>query len=204
MNKKRIIISVIVLFFPLLFYAQQDDDVNKGIHKNEGFFNITKISFSTTTKIRQELFIPERGNIFRDVEPNDSKAWSLHTINGFFLSPTLSLGLGIGLENHDNPNFNLLPIFLDARAYLSDEGESLYTFLDVGPTIRLGGDESGLNKGVIFNFGIGYKFQVINDLFMVSDAFYSHKTVSLTDEGIGTSDNFVKVNGFGISIGVIF
>ena len=60
------------------------------------------------------------------------------------------------------------------------------------------------NKGVIFNFGIGYKFQLTENLFMVSDVFYSHKTVSLTDEGIGTSDNVVKVNGFGISFGAIF
>lgn len=204
MTKNFIITAITLLIMCLCLNAQQDGEVEKDVYKNKGFFNITKLSYSVTTKIRQELFIPDEGNIFRDVDPDGSNAWSLHTINGFFISPTLSVGLGVGLENHDNPNFNVLPIFLDARAYLTDDAQSLYTFLDVGPTIRLGGDESGLNKGVIFNFGIGYKFQLAETLFIVSDAFYSHKTVSLTDEGIGTSDDIVKVNGFGISLGAIF
>ena len=203
MHRNLIITSITLLFFSLFSFAQ-DNDSNKDTHRNQGFFNITKISFAKSSKIKQELFIPGEGNFFSDLDTDGSNTLSFQTINGFFLSSSFSLGIGIGLENHDNPDFNVLPVFLDARAYLSDDAESLYTFLDIGPTIKLGGDNSKLNKGVIFNFGIGYKFQVTNSLFLVSDAFFSHKTVSFTNEGIGTSDNIAKVNGFGLSLGVIF
>lgn len=203
MNRNFFITSTTVLFFCLFSYAQ-DTDSDKDTYRNQGFFNISKISFSKSNKIKQEVFISGEGNFFSDLDTAGSDTWSFQTINGFFLSPSFSLGIGIGLENHDNPDFNVLPLFLDARAYFSDDGESLYTFLDIGPTIKLDGNESGLNKGVIFNLGIGYKFQVADNLFLVSDAFFSHKTVSLTDEGIGKSDNIVKVNGLGLSLGVIF
>lgn len=203
MNRNLIITSTTLLFFCIFSYTQNNSS-DKDIHRNKGFFNISKLSFSKSTKIRREVFIPGEGNFFSNSDTDGSNAWSFQTINGFFLSPTISLGIGIGLENHDNPDFNVLPIFLDARAYLSDDVESLYTFLDIGPTIRLGGDNSELNKGVIFNFGVGYKFQVNERLFIVSDAFFSHKTVSFTDEGIGKSDDISKVNGFGLSLGVIF
>ena len=201
--KKNLITTVLSLTLSALLFSQESDS-NKDQNKNEGFFNITKASYSSTTNSKFELFIPGEGNIFGDLDTDGAHAWSFHTINGIFISPSFSVGIGLGLENHDNPNFNILPLFLDVRAYLSDSVESFYSFLDVGPTIRLGGDNSDLRKGVIFNLGIGYKFTISDNLFLVSDVFYSHKTISLTDEGIGTSDDIVKVNGFGLSLGVIF
>jgi len=85
-----------------------------------------------------------------------------------------------------------------------EEGNSVYSYLDIGPTIRLGKDNSQFRKGVLFNLGIGYKFNFFNNTFLVSDIFYSHKTVSMTSEGIGKSDNTIKSNGVGLSLGVIF
>jgi len=65
------------------------------------------------------------------------------------------LVIGIWLGGHHNPDFNTLPKFLDARVYLADDEDSLYTFLDIGSTVRIGGENSTLRKGVLFNFGIG-------------------------------------------------
>lgn len=201
--KKIFFIAAFLVFSTNLLFSQKSTSF-KDTNRNSGFFNITKVSFTKTTTLKREVFIPGEGNFFGDLDTDGANTWSFQTINGFFISPTFSLGLGIGIENHDNPSFNVLPVFLDARLYLSDDAETFYTFLDIGPTIRLGGGNSGLRKGVLFNFGIGYKFQASKNLILISDIFYSHKTVSFTDEGIGTSDDIIKANGFGLSMGVIF
>ena len=128
----------------------------------------------------------------------------MQTINGYFISPYFSLGIAIGIDGYHNPKFNTLPVMLDIRTYMSDEEDSFYAFLDIGPSIRIGGENSDLKKGMVFNIGAGYKFKIAENLFVISDISYSHKTVSLTDEWIGTSDFIIKVNGVGLNLGIIF
>jgi len=200
-------ITYILLFITLYSFGQKEHKQKiKYIDsdKNEGYFNITKFSYIKVNSLKQDFFIEGEGGKFRELESDNANAWSLQTINGYFLTPSFSLGLGIGLDGHHNPNYNTLPIFLDIRAYFSEEGNSVYSYLDIGPTIRLGKDNSQFRKGVLFNLGIGYKFNFFNNTFLVSDIFYSHKTVSMTSEGIGKSDNTIKSNGVGLSLGVIF
>jgi len=184
----------------------QDNSTNssKDTNKNSGFFNITKVSFSAITSLKQERFIEGVGNIFSDLDAAGAHAWSVQTINGYFVSRYFSLGLGVGIDEYNSPNFKTLPLFLDLRGYFSDAEDSTYFYLDIGPNLSFGGADSDFKKGIAFNFGVGYKFKVGNRLFLVSDIFYSHKTVSLTNEGIGTSDDIIKVNGIGLSLGFIF
>ncbi|WP_281847197.1 hypothetical protein [Olleya namhaensis] len=197
---KKIILPILLLTTILSF--AQNDSGNGDVNKNEGFFNITKIGYVTNTSVKQELFIEGEGNIFSELNNSESHAWSLQTINGYFISPYFSLGIAIGLDS-DN-NFTTLPVMLDIRTYMSDEEDSFYAFLDIGPTLRIGGENSELRKGMAFNIGVGYKFKVAEKLFLISDLTYSHKTVSLTNEGIGTSDNIIKANGVGLNLGIIF
>ena len=199
---KKILLPFLLLT-SLITLAQNDSD-NKDLYKNKGYFNITKIGYIAVTDLKQELFIEGEGNISSDLDANKSHAWSLQTINGYFLSPNFSLGIAIGLDGYHNPNFNTLPVLLDARAYFSDEENSFYSFLDIGPSLRIGGENSELRKGMVFNLGVGYKFKVTKNLFLISDLSYSHKTISLTDEGIKKSDNIIKANGIGLNLGVIF
>ena len=170
--------------------------------KNKGFFNITKIGYFTNTSVKQELIIEGEKIILSDLDNSESHAWSLQTVNGYFISPYLSLGIAIGLDS-DN-NFTTLPVMLDIRTYMSDKADSFYAFLDIGPTLKIGGKNSELRKGLAFNIGLGYKFKISEKLFLISDLSYSHKNVSLTNEGIGTSDNIIKANGIGLNIGIIF
>jgi len=193
-------------FFIISFYSfgQTENKISKDEYKNNGFFNITKFGYIGVTELKQELFIEGEGNVFSDLDTGKAHAWSLQTINGYFLSPSFSLGIGVGLDGYHNPDFNTLPVVLDTRFYFSDATDSFYTFLNIGPSVRIGGENSKFRKGMVFNIGAGYKFKVANNLFLVSDIYYSHKTVSFTDEWIGTSDNIIKANGFGLSLGVIF
>jgi len=154
----------ILLFITFLSFAQNDSD-NRDVNKNKGFFNITKIGYITNTSVKQELFIEGEGNIFSELENNKSHAWSLQTINGYFISPFFSLGISVGLDGYHNPNFNTLPVLLDIRTYMSDEEDSFYAFLDIGPSLRIGGENSELRKGMVFNIGLGYKFKVSKKYF---------------------------------------
>lgn len=203
----KIIPTIFLLIF-ILFNSFGQNSIKslekQDEYRNTGFFNITKLGYISTGNLRQERFIEGEGNVFSDLDNSGAHAWSIQTINGFFISPYYSLGIGVGLDGHHDPRFNTMPIFLDARAYLSDDGDSAYSFLSIGPTIKLGAANSDLRKGLLFNLGIGYKFNIGNQLFLISDIFYSHKTVSLTNEGIGTSDNIIKSNGIGLNLGVVF
>lgn len=202
--KYFIIFIVLIISISSFGQNKKDDTASKDEYRNEGYFNITKLSYITTNSLKRDISIPGEGGFFSEPDASNAYAWSFQTINGYFISPQFSLGVGVGLDGHNNPNFNTFPVFLDARVYLEDEANTFYTCLDIGPTIRFGGEAETLRKGVLFNIGLGYKFKVQNRLFLVSDIFYSHKTVSLTDEGIGVSDDTVKSNGVGISLGVIF
>jgi len=199
---KKILLPFLLLTTFLIF--AQNETNKKDVNKNKGYFNITKIGFIANTELKQERFIEGEGNIYSELETNNSHAWSLQTINGYFISPNFSLGIALGLDGYHKPNFNTLPVLLDIRAYLSDKENSLYSFLDIGPSLRIGGENSALRKGMVFNLGFGYKFKVAERLFLISELSYSHKTVSLTDEWIGKSDFVIKANGFGISIGILF
>ena len=199
---KKIILPILLLT-SFLSFAQTDSD-NRDFNKNKGYFNITKIGYINVTELRQEIFIPGEGNFFSEPDADNSHVWSLQTINGYFISPYFSLGIAIGLDGYHNPNFNTLPVMLDIRTYMTDEEDSFYAFLDIGPSLRIGGENSELRKGMVFNIGAGYKFKVAENLFLISDISYSHKTVSLTDEGIGTSDFIIKANGVGLNFGIIF
>src|SRR5690606_39204657 len=200
---KTNIFFFLLAFFSLLSFAQ---DNNKDIDnfRNKGYFNITKISFITVHELKRDFFVPGEGGFYSDLDNSKAHAWGLQTINGYFISPHFSLGVGLGLDGHHNPNYNTLPVFLDARAYFAEERNSFYSYIDIGPTIKIGGENSELRKGVLFNIGIGYKFNVAKRFFLVSDIFYSHKTTSLTHEGIKTSDDVIKSNGIGVSIDVLF
>ena len=202
--KKFILFTILIISISSFSQNDVSSDITRDENRNKGYFNITRLSYITMSSLKQELFIEGEGNFFSDIDTGGAHAWSLQTINGYFISPHFSLGVGIGLDGHHDPNFNTFPVFLDARAYSADEADTFYTYLNIGPTIKFGGNNSKFRKGVLFNIGLGYKFKVQNRLFLVSDIFYSHKTVSLTNEGIGTSDNVIIANGVGISLGLIF
>jgi hypothetical protein len=139
-------------FFVISVYCfgQTEKQVLKDENKNVGFFNITKFGYIGVANLKQERFIGGEGNIFSDLDTDKAHAWSLQTINGYFLSPLFSLGIGVGLDGYHNPNFNTLPIVLDTRFYFSDDTDSFYTFLNIGPSVRIGGENSKFRKGMVF------------------------------------------------------
>lgn len=199
---KRIILLAVIIMSSIT-YSQENEfaDFKK---ENSGFFNITKISYIKAYSIKRERFVEGQGGFFSEPDASSSGANSLQTINGFFLSPSLSVGLGLGLDGYRKPTLNTLPVFLDVRLYLEENGNSLFAFTDIGASVRIGGDTSSLRRGGLFNLGGGYKFSVSRKIDMISEVYFSHKSISRTNEGLRDSNDKLRLNGVGLSIGVMF
>src|SRR5690554_4151267 len=116
-------ITIVLIFILLLtqaLYSQEFDS-----YKNERFFNITKFSYITV----QEVVFDGFGTGENNFSSEDSRAYSLQTIGGYFLNPNFSVGVGIGLDGYHNPDFNTLPLFIDLRGYFVNNKNSAFAFL---------------------------------------------------------------------------
>lgn len=197
------ILTICAILFSLIS-SSQETVVDIGHRENTGFFNITKIGYIKAYEIKRDRFVPGVGGFFSEPETSSTGARSSQTINGFFLSPEFSIGLGVGLDSYRNPTANTLPVFLDVRLYFNEDGNSLFVFTDAGATVRIGGENSSLRRGGLFNLGGGYKFSISHTLSLVSEVFLAHKSISLTEEGLEDSNDIIRITGLGFSFGILF
>lgn len=172
------LISVIPLACFLLFFLNQSNAQIK-TKQEKGYFNITNIvepqylhSLDSSTLVNGVGFIKKFGVSFS-------------TINGFFINPNLSIGLGIGFQTSQYKSFvssntpdslllssrfkkgnniALLPIFADFRFYPQDHRNDLFLLLDVGyaPLIKIKDniDKETLDGGAFIKLGAGYKIEM--------------------------------------------
>lgn len=193
-----------LLFFILFcqfIYCQEAPDKDK--YRNSGYFNLTRFSYISADNVKQDIFVPGEGSFSYDLDSSESKAHSLQTINGYFFSPYFSAGLGLGLDGYRKPTLNTLPVFLDVRAYLNDDFNSLFIFVDYGTLVKI---NDNFNKGNLFNIGAGYKVALSKErrIILMPEIGYSVKNISLTDESVRTSNNAINITGILFSVGVIF
>lgn len=199
--KKQFFIPILLLI-SINSFSQNKKEKDVDEYRNEGYFNITKFSYINVNEAKLETFSPTDGVVVTELPINKATAYSLQTINGYFLSPYFSVGLGIGLDGYSNPNFNTLPIFLDLRAYFNDGKSSPYLYLDYGALAKV---ENGINNGTIFNIGIGYKLPLNKKrLIIVTDLSYSYKTISNDGLSINKSESWAQIKGTMISLGILF
>lgn len=84
----------------------------------------------------------------------DIDALKLNIINGYWINPYFSLGLGTGLRLHYRPDYVLIPIFADFRAILIDKPIAPYLSLGVGYSFEATNDNFAGN-GFMLNSAIG-------------------------------------------------
>lgn len=192
--------------FPFFLQAQEIEDIDKvtddPMH-NKGFFNLTKISYTKITGLEQEVALVGGGDVTNDLETSGTHAFALQTINGYFLSPYISLGVGVGLEGFISPTLNTFPVYADLRAYLENDFSSPFIFVNYG-TLLKAGDE--FKKGNMFAVGAGYKFAVGKEkrTALVTDLSFSGRNISRTDDALKDSDDKLAIRGISLSVGVIF
>jgi len=181
-----------IITFCFVFVAYAQEEKIKDIYKNKGYFNITKITYYRINNATVDL----NNFLGVNVKGSNSFGYSLQTINGYFLNPKFSIGIGTGLELFNNPNTNTLPVFLDFRYYFDNNYSSLYIFGDAGPVTKLG---SKLKKGFLYSGGVGYKFFVnsAKTMVFVVDIGYFHR-------GFDVASSNLMLNGPSVSSGMIF
>ncbi|WP_439153114.1 hypothetical protein [Winogradskyella sp.] len=88
MNSMRLLFFV--LFVTTSIFSQSND--NKDDFRNRGYFNISRIGLISINKAELETFSPQNGVVNTDISTNNTNAFSLQTINGYFFSPYFSAG----------------------------------------------------------------------------------------------------------------
>jgi len=166
--------------------------------KNKDYFNITKITYYKVNKANLEY---PYGFIGQDIRGSGANGKSLQIINGYFITPKFSTGIGVGLESFSYPNSNTFPVFLDLRYYFDNNYSSLYIFCDIGATLKLGDD---FKKGSLLNGGVGYKFFVnsTKTTAFVADIGYFHRYLYIPLWN--SPDGNLLLHGPSISLGMVF
>lgn len=196
---KKLIFSL--LLFPFLLQAQENEEaqeIPKDAMHNQGFFNLTKISYTKITGLEQDI-----NGLNDDLGTGGTSAFALQTINGYFLSPYISLGLGVSLEGFISPTINTFPAYADVRVYLENDFSSPFIFANYGALLKVG-DE--FRRGNMFAIGAGYKFFVGKEkkTALVTDLSFSGRNISMTGESFKDSDKTLTTRGISLGIGVIF
>ncbi len=131
----------------------QEKTVNK---QEKGYFNITELGYyiglnDRTVKVGPQFY----SRTYKSVH-----TLSLRTINGFFLTNHLSLGIGIGADGFqikDGDFYNTFQLFGDLRYYFKNQDNTWYAYGNLGKAIKI---DPQFEKGLAGGGGIGIKAMV--------------------------------------------
>ena len=179
-----------------LGFSQQETD--RITSKTEGFFGVIYVDY------HDYLFVEEIstwGGVYRSVEWDSEKSvgMNINLMGGYFIIPNrLSLAAGIGLYRGYTPEILGFPLINgDLRFYFTEEKNTLFTFFNVGSTLKTDFN----NIGQLYRAGIGYKFYLTKKLLVSTDISFVIPTYSLTEKPYGISSNKLDIHGIGFSFG---
>ena len=90
-------------------------------------------------------------------EINDElKGFDINLTAMYNVNPRFAIGVGVGAEKLKTPNYTIIPVFAKATYALIKKHKSPYRYTKLGYSI---GTEYS-NSGVLFNPGIGYRWQL--------------------------------------------
>ena len=95
--KKLMFLAVVII----LGGWAEGQEVNIITRKNEGIFNITQVGY-----------MPGMGNISYDGElrANQSQAYRIRTLFGYFITPRFSVALGAGADAYQDPSYKAFKV----------------------------------------------------------------------------------------------
>ncbi len=192
MSVLRKIMLLLLISSVLVLNAQNSD-------RNEGFSSIIQFSLIKNYKISNEVFTEGVGIKNHKLKTNNSNAYSLNYILGYFVVPKmLSVGVGFGLDGYHQPNFNTAPLYVDTRLFLMESKNSPYVYLDFGMLVKW---SSTFKRGLMAKIGFGYKFFTSDKICLNASLDFNAKGVSLTNESYRNSSNSIDVKGVSLTIG---
>jgi len=148
---KKITLLLVTIFWYSHAVAQE---VTK---QEKGYFNITELGYFNVNNTFETQTNPNSFYVVHD----GAYAVSLRNINGIFLTNKIAVGIGVGLENYtlkssSDSYVNTFQLFADARYYFKNSNNTFFAYGDVGGSIAI---SDNIEKGPMFNFGIGYKLK---------------------------------------------
>lgn len=164
--------------------------------QEEGYFNITEagahLGLSASYPDHPGYPAPGGGGI--------------RTINGIFLSPGWSLGIGVGTDwynsSHDEGLFtqynHVLPVFLDARYYIRESRNTPFIYTDIGYSVNL---FDSFDKGLTLSLGGGHKFFAGASTCLVASLGYNLQQIDVDPEA--ASGN-VNLHSASLRLGFLF
>lgn len=129
-------------------------------YKNKGFFNLSGINYYEVSRLTEDFLENGSGNTVYDYQPGLTRGVGFQTINGWFLGPYISMGIGLGIDFYNKQSLSIVPVFYDLRIYFSNNYNSFFLFGDIGSIISK--KQTNYSTRALFTAGLGYKFFIGN------------------------------------------
>ncbi len=169
--------------------------------KNHGYFNLTRGSIHNVHRADEDYFEPGVGSFSNSVVESNSIAFGIENINGWFISPYFSAGIGVGYNYYHSPDFNTFPVYLDLRAYFSESRNSFYANFEIGTLLRFDKDYT---RGQVVNLGIGYKLVISKQLDMLIGITTNSKMFNLSGFSNPDPIHGFTINSVSLDLGILF
>lgn len=184
--KNYILTPLIILIVANLVTAQDLSRPQK-TKQEKGYFNILEMGY----------FIGKSNLLNDDFKRSTSlNVRSIRTVNGWFLNPKFSLGLGVGLDGNDTKSFGFFNTFIayaDVRYYLKNSKDGWFFYTDLGSAIPI---SDTFEKGLFLNTGSGYKFNIGRTMLIPS--------VGYNQQNLQTYYSDYRNSSFAIKLGFLF
>lgn len=131
--------------------------------REPGFFHITELGLQIGSN---------------DYEANGTL--SIHTINGYAISPYLMTGLGVGFDHFGS--VSTLPVYASLRGVLTDRKVSPFYFGNIGGSLAWNNDHnSGIDYqrtrgGIFLHGGLGYQINMDRSGLLLAAGYKIQKT----------------------------
>ena len=166
---------------------------------NERWFVSAQIGFDKITEIRTDTLYPSGGSGSLYLDTQNSFSLGPNAVFGYnLIENRLTLGVGIGINWYNNPDFTAIPLYADLRFYFL-KYRNFYILLDYGAFLRLNGQ---LVRGPMLRFGAGYRKEITDNINFLIDANISRAGISFTDEQWTTSSDAFASSGVALNLGV--
>jgi hypothetical protein len=185
------------LLLNLFSLSAQTSDV----HRNKGFFNISKISFHNVHRADEYIFTPSVGTKSHNIRQHNSMAFGIETITGWFLNPYISAGIGFGYNYYNVPEHHMLPVFVDLRTYFSKYRNSFYANLGLGPLFSI---DKKYTRAKVVNAGVGYKFFVGKNVCLNLGLVANAKDFNMSGFPDPDPTHEFAINSVSFDLGIVF
>jgi len=171
-------------------------------YKNKGYFNLSEISYHKVTRLEEDYLENGIDNLIVKYTSNNIHGVGVQSINGWFLGPFISVGLGLAYDYYNEQKLSVFPIFFDLRIYFSNSQNSFFIYGDIGSV--LGSTPTYYIRSAVFATGIGYKFSIRNINGFTMSIGFDGKSFAKSDYPAPNPVHAFVVNSTVVKIGYLF